>query len=552
MMVHARIKHTGFTLMELMVSVFVLLVVMVAVGRIFSTTSAVSASGRAISETLQQGVAIEQQLREDISKIAREGFLAIRSVSLANNINGDYLLIDPSLPIGEIIRCDQLIFFTNGIATPMLNTGSTDFAGQGLASMVYYGHGVRFPQLDGIGEGINATDESDNPKYFDSDIPEIITPWYEGIIEVETRKYTEGQDERFNVVADGIFANGRQSDPHDWVLCKQVVVLGDDDMASPDDTRKTVYLGRGVSTQTIFPWDPRIGGSQTYPHVLHGRVDIAATQLDDIRQSVLQSVEFGTNSSRWWRVPDEDVVDQQELIASLFYWPRVEPYPSTAIRYDQAMMMPVLAEGCVSFQVEWTYDEGVGQATDSNQNTYTGYRFGDTLWLTSQGTINRGIRQGPPWWGGSWRNNQDDPHDLAIGYDTLTSWTNDANQGISNLVPARSVDPTLIEPVFVSGEGHFAAPVPTVQNVIGGVSEYWAIFGYNGNEPFFENDLDFLNDDTSGDTGMDAGLLAGDPTWRYTPWPNALRITIRLLDRDNKLGSGWTYQFVVNLPERRQ
>ena len=47
-------------------------------------------------------------------------------------LNGDYLLIDPSLPIGEIIRCDQLIFFTNGIATPMLNTGTTDFAGQGL------------------------------------------------------------------------------------------------------------------------------------------------------------------------------------------------------------------------------------------------------------------------------------------------------------------------------------------------------------------------------------------------------------------------------------
>ena len=67
--------------------------------------------------------------------------------------------------------------------------------------MVYYGHGVRFPQLDGIGEGINASDESDDPKYFDSDIPAIVTPWYEGIIEVETRKYTESQAERFNVVA---------------------------------------------------------------------------------------------------------------------------------------------------------------------------------------------------------------------------------------------------------------------------------------------------------------------------------------------------------------
>ncbi len=64
----------GFTLLELMVAVVVLLAIMISVGRIFSTTSDISASGRAISETLQQGVAIEQQLREDISNLSREGF----------------------------------------------------------------------------------------------------------------------------------------------------------------------------------------------------------------------------------------------------------------------------------------------------------------------------------------------------------------------------------------------------------------------------------------------------------------------------------------------
>ncbi len=45
--------RTGFTLVELMVAVVVLLVIMVAVGRIFSTTSDISATGQAISETLQ-------------------------------------------------------------------------------------------------------------------------------------------------------------------------------------------------------------------------------------------------------------------------------------------------------------------------------------------------------------------------------------------------------------------------------------------------------------------------------------------------------------------
>ena len=64
--------------------------------------------------------------------------------------------------------------------------------------------------------------------------------------------------------------------------------------------------------------------------------------------------------------------------------------------------------------------------------------------------------------------------------------------------------------------------------------------------------MDFLNDNVFGDTTMDGGLMPGDPMWRYTPWPSALRITMRLLDRDNRLGSGWTYQFIVDLPERKQ
>ena len=106
--------------------------------------------------------------------------------------------------------------------------------------------------------------------------------------------------------------------------------------------------------------------------------------------------------------------------------------------------------------------------------------------------------------------------------------------------------------MFDVEDGHFAAPVPTVQNVVGGVSEYWALFGYNGHNPFYENNLDFLNDSLNSDTAMDVGALAGDATWRYTPWPSSLRITLRLLDRDNKLGKGWTYQFVVDLPERKQ
>jgi prepilin-type N-terminal cleavage/methylation domain-containing protein len=515
----------GFTLIELMVAVVVLLVVMVAVGRIFSTTSAISASGRAIAETLQQGVAIEQQLREDIANISREGFLGIRSVAVPNNLKGEYLLIDDSLPTDAIIRCDQLMFFTDGIATPMLNTGNTDFAGQGLATRVYYGHGLSFPQLDGIEQGANTDEESDDPLFYGSAIPGIKTPWYEGAIEVETRLYPEAQATRFDIVASGAYANGTQNHPSDWILCRQAVILADDDDNDPIADSKKTYMRRGVSSQTIFPWDPRIGGSYTFPHVLHGRVDIAATQLDDVRQCILQEVEFGDENRQWRNEDTSSVTDQQQLIASLFYWPRVEPYPPTAIRYDQALMMPAIAQGCISFQVEWTYDEGVGEAVNANNIWYSGYQYDDVI--------------AQPWFGSSYTYNLDGESDqYNIAFRTLTQFTLDANDGSTNDFAPVSVEPYLIEPYFDNSDAAGVVPIPTIFANGARTNEYWALFGYNGHDPFMENDVDFLNG------------TSGDSTWRYTPWPSALRITLRLLDRNNRLGAGWTYQFVVDLPER--
>ncbi|MAI66652.1 MAG: hypothetical protein CMJ26_02095 [Phycisphaerae bacterium] len=535
-MIHRRpyiLTRLGFTLIELMVAVVVLLAVMVAVGRIFSSTSDISSSGKAIAETLQQGVAIEQQLRDDIANISREGFLGIRSVAVPNNLKGEYFLIDNSLPADEVIRCDQLIFFTDGVATPMLNTGSTDFAGQGLATRVYYGHGVRYSQLDGINQGVNTNEQSDDPVYFGSVIPGVKTPWYEGAVEVETRLYPEAQADRFDVVASGAYANGTQNDPSDWTLCRQAVILADDDDNDPNADSKKTYMRRGVSSHTIFPWDPRIGGSNTFPQVLHGRVDIAATQLDDVRQCILQEVEFGAANRQWRNIDSGTTTDQQELIASLFYWPRVEPYPPTAIRYDQALMMPAIAEGCVSFQVEWTYDEGVGEAVDGDNVFYSGYQYDPLV--------------ARPWFGGSYTYSFDGEIDqYDIGFNTLTQYTLDANNGSANNSAPLSVDPNLIEPYFDTNDVAGAVQIPSVLANNSRTREYWALFGYNGHDPFMENDIDFLN----GGFDLNGFPYPGDTTWRYTPWPSALRITLHLLDRNNRLGAGWTYQFVVDLPER--
>mgnify|MGYP006966873582 CR=1 FL=1 len=533
----------AFTLMELMVAIVVLLGIMVAVGRILSTTSTVASIGGARAEMSQQVIAIEQQLRQDIERISNEGFFAIHSVAVANNISGDTWLIDNARPPEAIIRCDQMIFFINGVESSTLNTGTTNYAGQGTASMLYYGHGLRFPQLIGMRDSDDdgEADVSDDPILNRNNIEGVITPWYEGTIEVETRKYPEANEERFDIVGTTYTANGTQPSPDEWVLCRQIVVLGDDDPEPPWADSKKTYMNTGVASNTIFPWDPRIpnpppyddeGNGPTFPQLMHGRVDLAATQLDDIRQSVLQHVE-SNGLPREWRLPNSLIIDQQELIGSLFRWPRVEPFPPTTNRYDQIMMMHALAEGCVSFKIEWTYDEGLGEQMDAAMNWYPGIAYADN-WPQ-------------PWWGDANRVDPTDSSNLEISFETFLEYSNNAigiaddwdlypnkhddeDTDISSLL----INAKVIEANFGLAEGHYLAPVPRIDQL--GVSEYWAIFGYNTNEPFAEDGVT---------------LLSNNPnlSWQYTPRPSALRITLEMLDRRDRLGGAKIYQFIVYLPE---
>lgn len=544
-----QLKHlAGFTLLELMVAVVVLLVVMIAVGRIFTTTSAVSASGVAISETLQQAVAIEQQLREDIAKISDDGFMAIRHVAVPNNIY-QYILIDDTQPEEAIIRFDQLVFIRLGTTTPvgLRNSGAGDFAGQTFASTVYYGHGVSFPDLMSYDQGGNTVNLED-PELLITDFTEdpVITPWYQGTVDFNTLQYTGSQNTMFDDLGMDGTTNGTQQLPSKWMLCRQATAMGDDDQYDRDAVQKTRFALNGLSTHSIFPADPRF--NEIDPHVQRGRVDIVSTHLGDVRQSILNNFDsqgLPTDGRPWSQLDTSSSLDQQELIATLLQWPRIEAMPPSPFRNDQMLMMHGLAQGVVSFQVEWMYKEGLGRATSADGVVHSGYEYANNY---SQ-----------PWFGASYREDPDDPTSLVL-FDTLGKLHNlsintaDWNAGnydpyvdyvASEAVWSYPINPDdegnvflpTIERQFIQGEGPDNALIPIVRDSSVGINEYWSIFGYNGTEPFAENQLDFLNN----------GFMSY--AWRYTPRPSALRVTMRLLDRENRLGVGWTYQFIVDLPE---
>ena len=421
----------GFTLIELMVAVVVLLAILIAVGRIFSTVITVSASGIAIAETLQQATAIEQQLRADIAKVSREGFIAIRHVAVPNDMNG-YLLIDDSQPPEAIIRFDQLVFIRLGVATPTgINPYLGAFFGQTLVSKVYYGHGVSFPTLTSYKEGYDVYAQDPVLLIESFDTQQVVTPWFQGAVGWVERKYTSNNVDNFDLTGESGTTNATQPPPSRWVLLRQSTSQGDDDKAPRAYPDKKSYVNSGIATHSLFPSDPRftsLSENNIYPHVNNGRVDIVSTHLGDVRNSVM----YDGDNARSWQSFNSTILDQQELIASLLQWPRVEPEPSSVYRQEVMLMKSALAQGCVSFQVEWTYDEGVGEAVDIDGVKYPGYEYPN---LSPQ-----------PWWGGSSRNSNgaivfdtlDDYHDDSI---SLEDWSTGNFNSDTDKVSAYAVNP---------------------------------------------------------------------------------------------------------------
>ena len=69
------ITSRGFTLAELLVAVAIFVLIIIAVAQVFSAASTISGVGDSTNDLLQDSVAIERQIRDDIERLSRNGFL---------------------------------------------------------------------------------------------------------------------------------------------------------------------------------------------------------------------------------------------------------------------------------------------------------------------------------------------------------------------------------------------------------------------------------------------------------------------------------------------
>ena len=485
-------ERRAFTLTELMVAVVVLIVVIIATSKIFGTASQITSVGTATANMMTEAAAIERQIRDDIAKLTRDGFFAIRCVAVQNDVHGGGILLNPNLPPDAMIRADQLVFFANGVeSSQSFRMGQfSSRKGQGIASRIYYGHAFQLPE--GAGVTLTGTDiaQAHDPVALTGGA-NAIPPWYRGNAAMLRIKFAPTSDPAVFSAASPSSINGTQPEARKWLLVRHPVLLVDDDVNDAFHSSKTQYLEEVTSARSIFwqltpaaPW----GFSR---EVRNGRVDAAASDLNEIRHFVQ------TGSPINGGAPDPWIPDQRNRIANVgtgaIYYPRAERKSPSMHRVDQALTNNVISGGCSSFVIDWTYENGVG-FVDNGLGTLPGV------------TITSDIEH--PWFG---------MVDPGRGVKPLINHVSDGG-------PVAIPNPTPLVP----------ASIETLANPAPDVFTYDAIFGYNQNVP--------LN--AAGNP-----WAPGDPT-AYTPFPSAIRITMTLHDPEGKLEGGRQFQFVIDLPKQ--
>ncbi|MBX3372381.1 MAG: hypothetical protein KF817_00970 [Phycisphaeraceae bacterium] len=487
-----RPHRAAFTLTEMMVALAVLIGVLVAVGRIFSTTSRVTSLGEGNSQVLQEAAAIEQLLREDFRRLSHEGVFGIRNTAVRNDANGA-VLINPALPRDAVIRADEMLFFTQGLqAASVYRIGQGDNRkGQSTMARVYFGHGWQYPQQvipDAVPVPVTAVD-AEGP----------VDPWTRtgsplspDPVQARARFYSGASlYQASGAVQNFVFP---ANDARRWLLVRDPILLLDDDYNSAGASTKGVYLNQVSSYFTIFLDDPVLGYN---PVVTSGRLDAAASEMQAVRERILYRWNGGQPSGLrpWSGVNDS----QYAVIAdSLFYRPRAERVSLHPHRIHQGQTSAVLSPNCSQVRIDWTWRHGTGALPESG---YAGVR------TRREGVVGQDRAQ--PWFGLRDASRAVYPYgdpDLAT---EDQDWWDPADTIFPGNIESWNTGDTVVTPVRV----------------------YEAIFGFNQTVALNANGVP-------------------DATLGYTPWPSAIRISITLHDQALAIERGREIEFIIELPGR--
>jgi prepilin-type N-terminal cleavage/methylation domain-containing protein len=509
----------GFTLMELMVSIALVLIIILGVNTVFRITSDTVNAGMALSAADRENRGIQAVLSNDMQTgvftdgpcliIRSERQAAFRSVAdaagdrdglpLTLDLDGDNVENEANVP-GEAVplpvfnsrnhRLDRLMFFANHLFRRQTGySGSFVDDETSNEAYIYYSH-LRQPN--------NATANIAGNTNSATGV-QLFNPG-------EVNRSGQRND-------NNLFAT-------DWILGRSVVLLRDTPLGALTGTHNFIVNTPSTpSRPNLTPLSPpsESGDNQ---RLTWSRYDVAQTSTDAFRLKLADFIPWTGNlpeRDRWWNVmSDERFVGY--------------PYPDRPLSpYRAAWAAPVFVRGCTQFIVEYAGDY-------LRQNPETG---------EIDGTYLAGV-------GGT-----DGQVDFLLS-------------GSSHLPPASDIDP-MVRRVRWYG---FPRNVDTSDDV-GGVR----VVGTSGNLRDFRDVVPLrdilategidLDDDHSfehfspgfrsapnyaapgampADARYNAAWGPGDLARGSLSRPKMLRITVVVDDPNGRLGGGQTYEYVLDLP----
>ncbi len=138
----ASVLQRGFSVIELIVAIAAIAVITVGVAQIFQTVGDTVSGGRRVSGFTQAANTLESQMRADVARMTRDGFLIIHH----QTVNAP---LAPGVAGSPARRVDELMFFGRGEFETNRPAVRPDPAfparvARGTEARFYYGHGVSY------------------------------------------------------------------------------------------------------------------------------------------------------------------------------------------------------------------------------------------------------------------------------------------------------------------------------------------------------------------------------------------------------------------------
>lgn len=147
-------RSAAFTLTEILVAVGAIAIITVGLASVFESVGSTVSRGKRIQVINETARRIEGQMRSDIGRMTRDGFLVIRNETVSGRQLKVYIDAEDSYPRPNVDggvfddprprRVDELMFFAKGRFESARMPIHPDLRATANAARIYYGPGTRF------------------------------------------------------------------------------------------------------------------------------------------------------------------------------------------------------------------------------------------------------------------------------------------------------------------------------------------------------------------------------------------------------------------------